>query len=131
MAHLRVAVEPLLLACCAVEVATAWQDPVAVNGVRWVAADDQPDVTVVVIAGTITRASLPRIEQAIRAAAQPRAVLAFGVCASSGGPYWDSEAVVQGWTTADLLVPGCPPPPSVFWSSVAQAAQQVMARAAS
>ncbi len=127
---MRIAVEPLLLACCAVEVATALHRPAAIEGVSWVAPDEQPDVTVIVIAGTITRASVPRIEQIMHATPGRQAVVAFGVCASSGGPYWDSGAIVQGWTTADLFVPGCPPPPSVFWSSVAQAAQQVMVRAA-
>ena len=122
---MRVAVRPVFLACCAVEVATALTDPPTVEGLQWV--EESPDVTVVVIAGTITDGNRDLVERAVFEAANPRAVVAYGVCASSGGPYWDS--VVQGWPSADLFVPGCPPPPPVMWAAVAQAAKQVMAHA--
>ena len=47
----------------------------------------------------------------------PVSVVAFGVCASTGGPYWDAPTVVPG---ADRLVPvsayvpGCPPRPDAL-----------------
>lgn len=129
-APMRVAVEPVLLACCAVEVATALHAPAPLPGIDWVLDDGPRDVTVVVLAGTITHASESRIRQVIAAAPEPRATIAFGVCASSGGPYWDSDAVMQGWPAADLFVPGCPPPPPVLWTSVARTAQEVASRAA-
>jgi NADH-quinone oxidoreductase subunit B len=127
---MRVAVEPILLACCAVEVATALRRPDAIQGIDWVADDGSRDVTVVVIAGTITTAAIARVSARIEAIRGPRSVIAFGVCASSGGPYWDSHAVAQGWETADLFVPGCPPPPTVLWSAIAQAAQVAVDHAA-
>ena len=126
---MRVAVSPILLACCAVEVATALHTPAEVEGITWVAENAPRDATVVVVAGTVTRAMEPRVHEIIAAAPEPKAVIAYGVCASSGGPYWDSHAVVQG-IDADLLVPGCPPPPPVLWSSVAAAVRQVVADAA-
>ena len=126
---MRVAVTPVLLACCAMEVATALREPAIIDGITWVSEDEPRDVTVVVVAGTVTRAMEPRVREIIAAASEPRAVVAYGVCASSGGPYWDSDAVVQG-IEADLLVPGCPPPPTVLWASVATSAQRVMADAA-
>ena len=125
---MRVAVEPVLLACCAVEAATALAAPQEIDGVQWV--DVEADVTVVVLAGTITIARVPELHARIDAIQGPKAVVAFGVCAASGGPYWDSAEVVQGWPAADLLVPGCPPPPQVLWSAVAQAAEQVVAHEA-
>lgn len=127
---MRVAIEPILLACCAAEVATALQRPIPVEDLLWVAADDQPDVTVIVIAGTITTATEPLIAARIAGIPGVSAVVAYGVCASTGGPYWDSHAVVQGWTSADLFVPGCPPPASVLWGSVARAAREAVANAA-
>lgn len=124
---MRVAVEPILLACCAVEVATALCRPENLEDVEWV--QDRPDVTVVVIAGTITESTRPLVAARIEAVVGPRAVIAYGVCASSGGPYWDSPSVVQGWDSADLFVPGCPPPARVLWGAVARAAREAVAHA--
>ncbi len=126
---MRVAVHPVLLACCAVEVATALHEPPALPDVEWVPDEGPRDVTVVVLAGTITRANRDLVEARVAAAPEPRAVVAYGVCASSGGPYWDSHAVLQGWPGARLFVPGCPPPPSVLWGSVARAAREVLSDA--
>lgn len=127
---MRVAVEPILLACCAVEVATALHSPEAFDGIEWVSGEDRPDVTVVVIAGTITESTQLVVSARIEAVVGPRAVIAYGVCASSGGPYWDSHSVVQGWDSADLFVPGCPPPARVLWGSIARAAREAVAHAA-
>lgn len=115
---MRVALEPVALACCALEVATALAGPRPdLPGLTWV--DTEPDVTVVVLAGTVTLASRPKVEAAIAAAQGTVRTMAFGVCASSGGPYWDSYAVEQGWS-ADVYVPGCPPRPEALWRAIAE-----------
>lgn len=129
-AVMRVAVQPMLLACCAMEAATALRCPPVVDGMEWVLDHGTRDVTVVVLAGTITEGKQQAVLALIDAAPHPRAVIAFGVCASSGGPYWDSYAVAPGWDSADLFVPGCPPPPQVFWTAVAEAAKAVVVDAA-
>lgn len=126
---MRVAVDPILLACCAIEVATALHTPVPVEGISWVSDDEPRDVTVVLIAGTITHATAPRVAARVASVTGPRAVIAYGVCASTGGPYWDSAAVTQGWPDADQFVPGCPPPARVLWESVAVAAREAVAHA--
>lgn len=125
---MRVTVEPILLACCAAEVATALSMPESFDDIEWVTAE--PDLTVVVIAGTITTATEPAVASRIEAITGPRAVIAYGVCASTGGPYWDSHAVVQGWRSADLFVPGCPPPARVMWNAIARAAREAVQHAA-
>ena len=126
---MRVAIEPILLACCAIEVATAMSAPMHIDGISWVTDDGPRDVTVVVIAGTITSATVASVASRIDQLAGPCAVIAYGVCASSGGPYWDSYAVTQGWQDADLFVPGCPPPARVLWTSIAKAAQAAVTHA--
>lgn len=125
---MRVAVDPILLACCAVEVATALRTLPAPQGIEVV--DTDPEVTVVIIAGTITAATAEFVQQRIDGVRGPRAVIAYGVCASSGGPYWDSHAVLQGWPEADRFVPGCPPPAAVLWGAIETVAREVVSHAA-
>lgn len=127
---MRVAVEPILLACCAAEVGSALRHPDPVDGVEWVASDAPADVTVAVIAGTITTATAASVASRIDAINGLRSVIAYGVCASSGGPYWDSQTVVQGWPSADVFVPGCPPPARVLWNAVAKAAREAVSHEA-
>lgn len=119
--RMRVQIRQVALACCALEVSTALVGPFpALEGVEWV--DAQPDLTVLVLAGTITHASKPKIEAALSDIDGPRVVAAYGVCASSGGPYWDAYSVQQGWA-ADVFVPGCPPRPDALWGAVREALQ--------
>ena len=123
---MRVAITPVPLACCSIEVATALHGPRPdLPGITWDDAD--PEFTVPVLAGTVTHAAKPRIEAARASIDGPSATIAYGVCASSGGPYWDSDAV-ESAQPADVFVPGCPPRPDALWSAVAMAVEAAHAR---
>ena len=102
------------LACCAVEAMVAALEP---GGGRVPHAGAERDAQVLLVSGTVT-AKLGPLVQALHASLPtPVKVLAFGACASSGGPYWDSYSVVAGvdrLLPVDLYVPGCPPRPQAL-----------------
>ena len=101
----------LNLACCGVEAGS--------EAAQSAAADlaGIPGPTVVVVAGTVTRAAADLVCEQIAAVPEPRLVVAYGVCTIAGGPYWDSYAVVPG-VRADVVVPGCPPRPEALRDAV-------------
>ncbi len=113
-----VRVIPVRLACCAVELDAAESAGLLIPE----APEHGPaTATVVVVAGTVTGA----LAGAIEAAMEPGAsVVAFGACASTGGPYWDAPSVVNGADTripVTEYVPGCPPRPTDLIRAVLEA----------
>lgn len=79
---------------------------------------DEASATVLVVAGTITKALEPAVEAlyAQLSSCGPVQVLAFGACATSGGPYWDAPTVASGIRSFPVqsYVPGCPPRPEAL-----------------
>lgn len=78
-------------------------------------ADPSGDLHVLVVAGTVTTQLAAMVVRAHAELPEPRAVLAFGACAATGGPYWDSYAVLPGAhevVPVDVWVAGCPPRPA-------------------
>jgi NADH-quinone oxidoreductase subunit B len=116
------------LACCTLEFGAA---------ARSVAEAPTPgsDARVaVVISGTVTDQLAPAVAAIVDAAALPvlarPTVIAFGACASSGGPYWDSYAVTKGidqLVPVDVYVPGCPPTPEALLAVLDQVSGRVAA----
>ncbi len=104
------------LACCALEF-----DAAALRAAALAAPVSPGSRVVVVISGTVTDRLAPAVAALVedcreRTGRQP-AVVSFGACASSGGPYWDSYAVTKGidqLVPVDVYVPGCPPPPEAL-----------------
>lgn len=106
------------LACCAVEqsAATSLLRGVAATSEPATGADQTP-LNVLVVSGTVTDAMAPWLVRAFEAMSGPRAVMSFGACAATGGPYWDSYVVTNGidqLLPVDMYVPGCPPTPEAF-----------------
>lgn len=125
--RIELSVMNLGLACCALEFDAAVADGLliavdAADSTRAAGAS-----TVLVVAGTVTEpfAEVVRRTYEECASAGEVSVLAFGACASTGGPYWDAPSVIPG---ADRLVPvrayvpGCPPNPEALVSAIAELA---------
>ena len=117
------------LACCALEARAG-----SVDGPAWAELAvqrfaDQPErADILVIAGTVTRAIAPSVRALYDAMSAPAYVVSFGACSNSGGPYWDSYAVVAGVDSilpVDVYVPGCPPRPETLAQAVAQLQRQM------
>lgn len=109
----------LPLACCALE-SSAMALSLAESAL------DEPKAAVLCISGTISQKSAASVRaswEQLREQFQTVRVIAVGACASSGGPYWDSPAIIPGadqLIPVDLMVPGCPPRPDQIHAAIEQ-----------
>ena len=116
------------LACCTLEFGAA------ARSVGQVPAPGPEAQVAVVVSGTVTDQLAPAVAAIVDAVAQQvlarPTVIAFGACASSGGPYWDSYAVTKGidqLVPVDVYVPGCPPTPEALLAVLDQVSGRVAA----
>lgn len=107
---LRLVLHDLPLACCAMEVGAAIQRGLLVPD----DGAEPADLHVLLVSGTVTHALAPAVVAAWEQLPEPRALLSFGSCANTGGPYWDAPSVLNGIDAllpVAVYVPGCPPRP--------------------
>ena len=109
------------LACCAIEMmATAGPrfDIARFGMERFSATPRQADL--MIVAGRVSQKMAPVLRQVYDQMAEPKWVLAMGVCASSGGMF-NNYAVVQGVdhvVPVDIYLPGCPPRPEMLLHAI-------------
>ncbi len=76
---------------------------------------------VMVVAGWVTKSMVPRVKRLYEQMASPKYVIAFGECATSGGPWWESYNIIQGIDQilpVDVYVAGCPPKPENLFDAI-------------
>src|SRR4026209_781177 len=73
-----------------------------------------------IVAGRVSQKMAPVLRQIYDQMANPKWVLAMGVCASSGGMF-NNYAIVQGVdhvVPVDMYLPGCPPRPEMLIDAI-------------
>ena len=79
------------------------------------------------VVGTITQRQAPILKRVYEQMAEPKWVVSFGACTSSGGPY-DNYAVLQGIdriVPVHLYIPGCPPRPEAVLDGLIKLQERV------
>ena len=109
------------LACCAIEMMTSGgpRYDLARYGMEvFRASPRQADL--MIVAGRVSQKMAPVLRQIYDQMAEPKYVLAMGVCASSGGMF-NNYAIVQGVdhvVPVDMYLPGCPPRPEMLMDAI-------------
>ena len=105
---------PFATACCAMEYMSLSAAPYDLDRFGALLPRFTPrQADLLMVIGTVTMRQAPILRRVYDQMAEPKWVMAFGACASTGG-FYDNYATLPGIdriVPVDVYVPGCPPRP--------------------
>ena len=105
---------PFATACCAMEYMSLSMTPYDIDRFGALLPRFTPrQADLLMVIGTVSVRQAPILRRVYDQMAEPKWVMAFGACASSGG-FYDNYATLPGIdrvVPVDVYVPGCPPRP--------------------
>lgn len=105
---------PFATACCAMEFMSLTMSPYDIDRFGALLPRFSPrQADLLMVIGTVNQKVAPVLKRVYEQMTEPKWVMAFGACASSGG-FYDNYATVQGIDRiipVSVYVPGCPPRP--------------------
>ena len=105
---------PFATACCAMEFMSLSMSPYDIDRFGALLPRFTPrQADLLIVIGTVTCRQAPILQRVYEQMAEPKWVMSFGACASTGG-FYDNYTTVSGIDRVipvDVYVPGCPPRP--------------------
>ena len=105
---------PFATACCAMEYMSLSMSPYDIDRFGALLPRFTPrQADLIMVIGTVTVRQAPILKRVYEQMGEPKWVMAFGACASSGG-FYDNYTTMPGIDLVipvDVYVPGCPPRP--------------------
>ncbi len=105
---------PFATACCAMEYMSLSMSPYDIDRFGALLPRFTPrQADLLMVIGTVTCRQAPILKRVYEQMAEPKWVMSFGACASTGGFYDNYSAVpgVDRVIPVDVYIPGCPPRP--------------------
>ena len=110
------------LACCGIELMAFGASGVDAERKGYLLFRSTPRQNdVMIVAGWVTKSMVPRVKRFYDQMTSPKYVIAYGECATSGGPWWESYNIIQGIDQVlpvDVYVAGCPPQPENLFAAM-------------
>ncbi|MEM3791234.1 MAG: NADH-quinone oxidoreductase subunit NuoB [Candidatus Micrarchaeaceae archaeon] len=117
------------LACCAMELFDFGSPRIDAERRGYLlfrATPRQSDV--MLVAGWITKNMIPEVKRLYEQMASPKYVIAYGECATCGGPWWESYNIIKGIDQVlpvDVYVAGCPPKPENLYMALVRLQEKI------
>jgi len=112
---------PFATACCAMEFMSLSMSPYDIDRFGALLPRFTPrQADLMMVIGTVTMRQAPILRRVYDQMGDPKWVMAFGACATSGGFYQNYAAVpgIDKIIPVDVYVPGCPPRPETVIDAI-------------
>ncbi len=117
------------LACCAMELMDFGAARIDAERKGYLLFRGTPrQCDVMIVAGWVTKSVAPNVKRLYEQMAKPSYVIAYGECATSGGPWWESYNIVNGIDQVlpvDVYVAGCPPRPENLFGAMMKLQEKI------